>query len=154
MTENTAKPKARPKTQTPEPALAVEEITPEAEPEVQPEAEPTPKPKPKPVAPRVATPNAVVGKGKRDDVLLSRMVFKNPHAHKSLSVHHLQRRLTELGYGEAGADQDGLIGTLTVSAIYKYQTDNKNLNRDGIVDADTLQAIFDGDPNCNVIIDI
>jgi peptidoglycan hydrolase-like protein with peptidoglycan-binding domain len=152
MTENTAKPKARPKTQTPEPALAVEEITPEAEPEVQPEAEPTPKPKP--VAPPVAAPNAVVGKGERDDVLLSRMVFKNPHAHKSLSVHHLQRRLTELGYGEAGADQDGLIGTLTVSAIYKYQTDNKNLNRDGIVDADTLQAIFDGDPNCNVIIDI
>jgi peptidoglycan hydrolase-like protein with peptidoglycan-binding domain len=152
MTENTAKPKARPKAQNPEPALAVEEITPEAEPEVQPEAEPTPTPKP--VAPRVATPSAVVGKGKRDDVLLSRMVFKNPHAHKSLSVHHLQRRLTELGYGEAGADQDGLIGTLTVSAIYKYQTDNKNLNRDGIVDADTLQAIFDGDPNCNVIIDI
>jgi peptidoglycan hydrolase-like protein with peptidoglycan-binding domain len=152
MTENTAKPKARPKTQTPEPALAVEEITPEAEPEVQPEAEPTPKPKP--VAPPVAAPNAVVGKGERDDVLLSRMVFQNPHAHKSLSVHHLQRRLTELGYGEAGADQDGLIGTLTVSAIYKYQTDNKNLNRDGIVDADTLQAIFDGDPNCNVIIDI
>jgi peptidoglycan hydrolase-like protein with peptidoglycan-binding domain len=152
MTENTAKPKARPKAQNPEPALAVEEITPEAEPEVQPEAEPTPKPKP--VAPPVAAPNAVVGKGERDDVLLSRMVFKNPHAHKSLSVHHLQRRLTELGYGEAGADQDGLIGTLTVSAIYKYQTDNKNLNRDGIVDADTLQAIFDGDPNCNVIIDI
>lgn len=144
MTENTAKPKARPKAQSPEPALAVEEITPEAEAEA----------KPEPVAPRVAAPNAVVGKGERDDVLLSRMVFKNPHAHKSLSVHHLQRRLTELGYGEAGADQDGLIGTLTTAAIYKFQVDNKNLNRDGIVDADTLQAIFDGDPNCNVIIDI
>jgi peptidoglycan hydrolase-like protein with peptidoglycan-binding domain len=120
---------------------------------------PTPTPAPTPaakaapaVSTNVASAHAVVGTGTRDDVLLSRCVFKSKATRKSLSVHHLQRRLTELGYPDAATDKDGWYGDLTRLAVSQFQTDRK-LDGDGLVDAATLAAILDGDQNVTVVVD-
>jgi hypothetical protein len=121
-----------------EPAAAV------AEPVVVKE-EPKPQPKPQPVA--VAT-HVVSGKDK-DDVFLSKAVFKNPYARKSLTVHHLQRRLAELGYDDAAADRDGWYGELTKLAVSAWQKANR-IEPTGLMNAKTLEGIFAGDPNVRV----
>ena len=121
-----------------------------------PEPEPTPEPavavvveEPKPVKAKAASRSAVVSGGEKDDVFLANCVYKNVYSRKSLTVHHLQRRLTELGYVEANADKDGWLGDLTKAAITKFQKD-KGLNATGQVDADTFTKIFEGDSNVNV----
>jgi peptidoglycan hydrolase-like protein with peptidoglycan-binding domain len=121
--------------------------------------EPAPAPAPAPTveaasaaSTNVTSAHAVVGTGERDDVLLSRCVFKSKVTRKSLSVHHLQRRLAELGYPDAGTDKDGWYGDLTRLAVSQFQTD-RNLDGDGLVDAATLAAIFDGDQNVTVVVD-
>ena len=86
-----------------------------------------------------------------DNVLLANCVYKNIYARKSLTVHHLQRRLIELGYKDADADKDGWLGDETVSAISKFQAD-KGLEATGLVDADTFIKIFEGDVHVNVIL--
>lgn len=126
--------------ETVEAPIEVEEIT----------APVSPTPVTKPAA--HSNPSAVVGTGTRDDVLLSRCVFKSAATRKSLSVHHLQRRLAELGYPDAGSDKDGWYGDLTRMAVGFFQADRK-LAGDGIVDAATLAAIFDGDSNVTVVLD-
>ena len=88
----------------------------------------------------------------KDDVLLSKCVFKNVYARKSLTIHHVQRRLEELGYREAGSDKDGWYGDKTKLAVAEFQKDNK-LGDSGVIDAATLEAIFADDPYVNVIID-
>lgn len=93
--------------------------------------------------------NAVVGNTDTDPVYLSKIVYRNLAAKKSLSVHHLQRRLNDLGYTDAYADKDGFYGDLTKSAVESFQKDH-DLLVTGIVDQDTLGAIFDGDPNVTV----
>jgi hypothetical protein len=100
----------------------------------------------------VASAHAVVGTGECDDVLLSRCEFKSKATRKSLSVHHLQRRLAELGYRDAATDKDGWYGDLTRLAVQLFQTDRK-LDGDGLMNAATLTAIFDGDQNVNVVVD-
>ena len=118
-----------------------------SEPEAEPAAPaPAPKAKPKP-APRTASP--VVSGNATDTVHLSACVYKNTFARKSLSVHHLQRRLTELGYGEAGADRDGWYGDLTASAVTAWQVANKK-NATGRVTLDDLKEIFAEDPYIEV----
>ena len=89
---------------------------------------------------------AVVGLGEVDDVYLSSCVFKNLHSKKSLTVHHMQRRLTDLGYVEAARDRDGYYGDLTKYAIAKFQEAN-DISGDGSIDSETFQLIFKGDPN-------
>ena len=135
----------------PEPVVVA---VPEPEPVVVPE--PTPEPavavvveEPKPVKAKAASRSAVVSGGEKDDVFLANCVYKNVYSRKSLTVHHLQRRLTELGYAEANADKDGWLGDLTKAAIIKFQKD-KGLNATGQVDADTFTKIFEGDSNVNV----
>jgi peptidoglycan hydrolase-like protein with peptidoglycan-binding domain len=93
---------------------------------------------------RVAS--AVVGPGDTDTVKLSALVYKNIHQRKSLSVHHLQRRLNELGYAEAYADRDGFYGDLTAQAVGKFQQDN-DLDVTTFADAPTIEKIFKDDPN-------
>lgn len=88
----------------------------------------------------------VVGDGDTDPVYLREIVYRNIKKRKSLSVHHLQRRLNDLGYAEAYADPDGFYADLTKSAVARYQRDNK-LVETGIVDADTFNAVFKGDAN-------
>ena len=138
------------------------EVVPEPEPVVVvvPEPEPTPEPEPEPAVavevieqPKVDKPKAssrhVVSSGEKDSVFLGNCVYKNKFARKSLTVHHVQRRLAELGYNEAYADRDGWLGDLTKLAVTKFQVD-KGLNATGNVDADTFTKLFEGDNNVEI----
>jgi len=126
--------------------------------------EPKPEPvviveEPKPVVPEVklapvaAKPveKHVIGKGDTDDVYLAKCVYKNIYERKSLTIHHLQRRLEELGYKDVIGDKDGWLGELTMIAVEKFQKD-KGLAATGKVDAETFRKIFEGDSNVNVVI--
>lgn len=110
------------------------------------------KTKKKPAAPkRRPSPGGQAVSGQDvDDVSLSRIVFKNQFARKSLSVHHMQRRLAELGYADAYTDKDGWYGDLTMKAVAAFQAD-EGLAGGGLVDRVTLDALFYDDPNVRVI---
>jgi len=123
----------------PEPVVIVEEPKP-----VVPEV------KPAPVAAKPVEKH-VIGKGDTDDVYLAKCVYKNIYERKSLTIHHLQRRLEELGYKDAAGDKDGWLGELTMIAVEKFQKD-KGLAATGKVDAETFRKIFEGDSNVNVVI--
>lgn len=114
--------------------------------------EPTPEPEPKPKASKpAAEATHIVGNGDYDQVFLKQCVYKNMYARKSLTVHHLQRRLGELGYGDATADRDGWYGDLTMESVKAFQGDNK-LEATGMMDAKTFERIFAGDPNVKVVL--
>lgn len=83
--------------------------------------------------------------GDRDDVYLESCIVKNTYNRKSLTIHHLQRRLVELGYPAAADDRDGYYSDGTLDAVACWQTDN-DLEATGIVDATTFQGIFNNDP--------
>ncbi len=124
------------------------------EPKPEPVVVEEPKPEPVPAKPAPVVKPAekhVVGKGPADDVYLSKCIYKNIYERKSLTIHHLQRRLEELGYNDVVGDKDGWLGELTKIAIEKFQKD-KGLAATGNVDADTFKKIFEGDSNVNVII--
>ena len=95
--------------------------------------------------------SAAVSGADKDEVLLSACVYRNVYARKSLSVHHLQRRLAVLGYHNADADKDGWYGDLTRDAVAAFQADKK-LEGAGHMNAATLEAIFAGDPYCVVVL--
>jgi peptidoglycan hydrolase-like protein with peptidoglycan-binding domain len=99
---------------------------------------------PTPAGPAVVSNNAV------DDVKLSSCVFKNVHNRKSLTVHHLQRRLAELGYDLALQDADGYYADWTKVAVMSYQMDH-GFTATGMVDAATLEKIFTNDPNVRIV---
>jgi peptidoglycan hydrolase-like protein with peptidoglycan-binding domain len=99
--------------------------------------------------PKPATPSVVSGK-EVDDVSLSALVYKNQLSKKSLSVHHLQRRLNELGYTTAFLDKDGWLGDGTKIAIEQFRKDRDLLGTD-LIDAETLQALFSEDIGINLI---
>ena len=122
--------------------VAVEE--PEPEPVVVPEVVPT-------LVVDTPTEKHVIGTGDTDDVYLAKCVYKNIYERKSLTIHHLQRRLEELGYNDVVGDKDGWLGELTKIAIEKFQKD-KGLAATGKVDAETFRKIFEGDSNVNVVI--
>lgn len=92
---------------------------------------------------------AVVGNGERDVVKVSSIIYKNEVARKSLSVHHLQRRLFELGYDDAGKDKDGYFGPLTRRALVIFQEKN-GLDPNGVPSIATLEKLFAGDPNVEI----
>lgn len=92
---------------------------------------------------------AVVGNSDRDTVSVSKAVFKNIAAKKSLSVHHIQRRLKERGYDEAFLDKDGFYGDNTLNAMKKFQEDQK-LTVTGLADLNTLNKLFENDNNVKV----
>jgi murein L,D-transpeptidase YcbB/YkuD len=91
-------------------------------------------------------PGATVSGNAVDQVLLSSCVFKNKFARKSLSIHHVQRRLTELGYPEAATDNDGWYGDDTMVAVAAFQ-EAEGLEATGTMDMATLNALFHDDPN-------
>ena len=93
----------------------------------------------------------VVTGGDYDDVSLTRCVYENRIHKKSLTVHHLQRRLVELGYPIAGGDVDGYYSEQTQMAVDQFRVDNK-IKTDGPVDEETFRAIFKGDRNVRVVI--
>lgn len=98
---------------------------------------------PKPAGP------AVVSNGEKDVVKVSAIVFQNNLSRKSLSVHHLQRRLGELGYADALRDKDGYFGVLTRRALMLFQEQN-NLDSDGVASMATLKKLFTDDPNVDL----
>jgi hypothetical protein len=116
----------------------------------EPKPEPVPEVKPAPVVAK-PTGNHVVGKGDADDVYLAKCVYKNMYERKSLTIHHLQRRLEELGYNDVVGDKDGWLGELTMMSVEKFQKD-KGLAATGKIDADTFRKIFEGDSNVNVVL--
>jgi hypothetical protein len=126
------------------------EPTPTPEPVVVPEPTPEPVVAKEPVAHKPKATQAVSGNAV-DEVLLANCIYKNIYARKSLSVHHLQRRLIELGFKDADADKDGWLGDETVAAIKKFQA-SKGLDVTGSVDATTLTKIFEGDHNVQVVL--
>lgn len=88
---------------------------------------------------------AVVSAAEKDSVSFDKIIFKNMVHRKSLSVHHMQRRLAEWGYPEANLDKDGYFGDSTLEAIHKFQNDHGLVV--GELTFDTLSAIFEGDTN-------
>lgn len=100
-----------------------------------------------PVIPIVST-DAVEGV---DDVYLASCVYKNVYAQKSRTVHHLQRRLGELGFDEANSDMDGYYGDLTANSIKLFQEANGHAGT-GRIDADTFSLVFHGDSGVRVIL--
>ena len=139
---------------------AVEVVEEEVQaPDVEPEQviaeEPMPEPIPEPVAIEETKvtyqPSQAVSGEDIDDVMLANCVYKNVYARKSLTVHHLQRRLIELGYKDADADKDGWLGDETVASIKDFQAD-KGMDVTGSVDADTFKKIFEGDVHVRVVL--
>lgn len=92
---------------------------------------------------------AVVSNAERDIVKASAIVYKNEVARKSLSVHHLQRRLVELGFQDASKDKDGYFGLLTRRALVLFQEKN-GLDPDGVASIGTLTKLFKDDPNVEI----
>lgn len=151
--------------ETVEEAVDFEEAAPAVEPEMNraihgskmteeapaPVAVPEPEPAPAPKNKTVPAADHVVGNGDVDEVHLKQCVYKNPYARKSLTVHHVQRRLGEFGYGDAMADRDGWYGDLTVAAVKAFQAD-KGLEATGKMDADTFTKLFAGDHNVRVVL--
>jgi hypothetical protein len=136
--------------------IVEEEIqAPDVEPEQVIVEEPMPEPMPEPEV--VTQPQAIyqasqaVSGDDVDDVMLANCVYKNVYARKSLTVHHLQRRLIELGYKDADADKDGWLGDETVASIKEFQAD-KGMDVTGSVDADTFTKIFEGDVHVRVVL--
>jgi len=124
---------------------------PVVEPEQEIVEEPMPEPMPEPEAVQQPQASHAVSGEDVDDVMLANCVYKNVYARKSLTVHHLQRRLIELGYKDADADKDGWLGDETVASIKKFQAD-KGMDVTGTVDADTFVKIFEGDVHVNVVL--
>lgn len=89
---------------------------------------------------------AVAGNAKKDTVHVSKAVYKNVNAKKSLTVHHIQRRLREWGFDDAYLDRDGWYGDLTKKSVTEFQ-ESKGLPATGVADYDTLVALFENDSN-------
>ena len=99
-----------------------------------------------------ATAYAVVSGGQTDPVHLSKAQFKSLTHKRSLTVHHLQRRLMEWGYMDAYLDKDGYFGDLTLKSINEFRKAH-GIESDLAIDAETFSAIFEGDTNVTVVID-
>jgi len=138
----------------------IEEPTPDpvVEPEPVAVAQPEPVAAPEPVV--VATPQAmpkpqptrhVVTNGDADPVYLKQCVYENKFNRKSLTVHHVQRRLVDLGYNDAVGDKDGWYSELTLMAVKAFQKDNR-LESTGLMDEATFAKLFDGDTNVEIVL--
>jgi hypothetical protein len=93
---------------------------------------------------------AVVSNEDKDVVSVAKAIYKNIYQKKSLTVHHIQRRLNEWGYKEAFLDKDGFYGDLTKSAMEQFQSDH-GLNITGLADYDTFVVLFENDNNVRVV---
>ncbi len=96
-------------------------------------------------APQPAGP-AVVGNDVVDTVSVAAVIYRNLYARRSLSVHHVQRRLAELGFVESYRDRDGYYADHTRVAVSRFQTD-RGLDVTGKLDRRTAEVLFEGDPN-------
>lgn len=120
-----------------------------------------PKPKPAKVEAKKSTFSAltppptkphVVTNWDTDKIYLSQCIYNNKANRKSLTVHHIQRRLKEWGFKTAFTDKDGFYGDKTKKSVAEFQ-EFIGVEVTGIVDAETLTRIFEGDTNVTVVID-
>ena len=93
----------------------------------------------------------VISKEETDNVFLSQCVYKSKVSRKSLTVHHLQRRLKEWGFKDAFADKDGYYADKTKKSVAEFQ-ESAGLAVTGLVDAETFTRIFEGDTNVTVVL--
>jgi len=91
---------------------------------------------------------AVVGLGITDTIFVSQMIYKNQNSRRSLSVHHLQRRLEELGLKIE--DRDGWLGDSTKKAIFDFQRAN-GLTETGNPELEHMELLFQNDPNVTLL---
>ena len=127
------------------PVVVVEEPTPApVEPEPAPVIVPVEVPQPQPVVANAAVTGDV------DEVYLSKCVYENKFERKSLTIHHLQRRLEELGYKDVVGDRDGWLGELTMLSVNQFQKDRGLDVTDKSIDDKTFTMIFTGDTNVNI----
>jgi hypothetical protein len=127
------------------PVVVVEEPAPApVEPEPEPVIVPVEVPQPQPVAAHAAVTGSV------DEVYLQKCVYENKFERKSLTIHHLQRRLEELGYKDVIGDRDGWLGELTMMSVNAFQKDKGLDVTDKSIDEKTFTMIFAGDHNVNV----
>jgi peptidoglycan hydrolase-like protein with peptidoglycan-binding domain len=94
---------------------------------------------------------AVTGEGDTDEVHLSKIVYMNRQQRRVLSVFHVQRRLGEWGFTNATAEKPGWYGEVTKDSVAAFQK-QLGLTETGIVDAETLTRLFEGDTNVTVIL--
>lgn len=87
-----------------------------------------------------------------DKVYLSQCVYNNKANRKSLTIHHIQRRLKEWGFKTAFTDKDGFYGDKTKKSVAEFQ-EFIGIEATGIINAETLTRIFEGDTNVTVVID-
>lgn len=133
------KPAAKPKKISVAPAVEEPKQAPSAEPEAKPAAR-IPK-------------DAVVGNGATDPVLYSkaRMPGRTENK-KSLTVLHVQRALTALGFYEAQSAPGGRYETLTARAVSQYQ-ESRAEEPTGVLTRAQFSELFMNDPNVEVVQD-
>lgn len=96
-------------------------------------------------------PGQAVSGAPRDPVVFSRAVPESEaKTRKSLTVHHLQRRLTDLGYVEANSDINGRYGALTARSVEQWQADH-GYESTGRLTPEQFAELFKGDPNVTVV---
>jgi peptidoglycan hydrolase-like protein with peptidoglycan-binding domain len=97
--------------------------------------------------------NAVVGGGETDPVLYSKArVPGRTENRKSLTVLHIQRRLTDEGFSDAQSAPGGRYEALTTRAVSLWQESRKE-PATGVLTREQFADLFEGDPNVTVTID-
>lgn len=135
------------KEKTPTPKSVAPKVTPKKVEAYEPKPEVSKPEVSKPATPKVPkTSYAVVSGKSKDDVHLSKAVYKNMARKRSLTVHHIQRRLQEWGYFDAYLDKDGFYGDKTKKSVTEFQ-DRMGLPATGLMDAVTMEKLFEGDTN-------
>lgn len=98
----------------------------------------------------ISSPPGQAVSGEVDSILLSSAEFKSTRTRKSLTVYHIQRRLDELGYHDAAADQSSYYGDLTRKSVQEFQERHKTGAQDGLMDRETFALLFANDPNVTI----
>lgn len=94
--------------------------------------------------------DAVVGDGETDPVYYSKAKVPGPKENrKSLTVLHVQRRLTAEGFAEAQSAPGGAYEVLTTRAVTQWQ-ESRGEDATGVLTRDQFDALFEGDPNVTV----
>ena len=94
--------------------------------------------------------DAVVGDGETDPVFYSKAKVPGPKENrKSLTVLHVQRRLTAEGFAEAQSAPGGAFEVLTTRAVSQWQ-ESRGDDATGVLTREQFDALFEGDPNVTV----
>lgn len=94
--------------------------------------------------------DSVVGDGETDPIYYSKArPFGRAGNRKSLTVLHLQRRLTAEGFAEAQSAPGGAYEVLTTRAVTQYQ-ESLGAEPTGVLTREQFDELFRDDPNVTV----